>query len=175
MKLEVDVQVATADAAPGGQAIRSWIAAALVHRRRPAEVSVRLVDEAEMAQLNRRYRGREGATNALSFPAGFPSGVDAPLLGDIVACPAVILREAAAGGQGSEQHWARVFVHGTLHLLGYDHIEDREARRMERIEARILKGLGFPRAPLCRHSRASGNSAIAAARGMIRDFLRRTV
>ena len=160
MTVQVDVQVAAAEAAPGAAMIRGWAAAALAHhhddgrfqggRRAPsppqadAELSVRLVDEAEMAQLNQKYRGRDGATNALSFPAELPPGVDAPLLGDIAACPAVIAREADAQGKTTEQHWAHVIVHGVLHLLGYDHAAADEARRMEAMEADILAGLGFP-------------------------------
>ncbi|MEM0955655.1 MAG: rRNA maturation RNase YbeY [Pseudomonadota bacterium] len=144
MKLQVDIQSASAEPAPDEDDIRAWIAAALTGRKVEAEVSVRLVDEAEMARLNQTYRDKPGSTNVLSFPAALPEDIDHPLLGDIVLCPAVVNREAAEQGKTSAQHWTHMLVHGSLHLLGYDHLEPGEAETMESLETAILAQLGLP-------------------------------
>lgn len=107
-----------------------------------ALLSVRIVDEAESAALNRRYRGHAGATNVLSFPAG----LDAPelrVLGDLAVCAAVVEREAREQGKPAAAHWSHMMVHGILHLLGFDHTEDDEAEVMEALEGRILAQLGY--------------------------------
>jgi probable rRNA maturation factor len=143
MELHVDIQTASEEPVPEPADIRRWIAAALEGRREEAEVSVRLVDEPEMAELNRRYRGKPGATNVLSFPAQLPAGIEHPLLGDIVICPAVVNREANEQHKSAEQHWMHMLVHGSLHLLGYDHIEDDDALLMESLERQILLSRGF--------------------------------
>ena len=144
MNLEVDIQVACDDPAPEQAVMTRWIAAALEGRMDAAEVSVRLVGEDEMTTLNRRYRDKAGSTNVLSFPADLPDDVDCPLLGDIVICPAVVNREAAAQHKTPEQHWSHMLVHGSLHLLGYDHIEPGDATVMESLETDILARLGHP-------------------------------
>jgi len=105
---------------------------------------VRVVDEAEITALNRRYRGKDSATNVLSFPyAGMP-GVDSPLLGDVVICAPVVVAESVQQGRPLEAHWAHLVIHGVLHLQGYDHHADTEAQRMEAVETRLLASLGFP-------------------------------
>ncbi len=144
MKLAVDIQSSTGDACPDEEDIRRWIAAALDGRRSEAEVSVCLVDEDEMAHLNSRYRGKDASTNVLSFPAELPPGVEHPLLGDIVLCPAVIEREAREQHKTLQAHWSHMLVHGCLHLLGYDHVDSREAEEMEALETDILALLGYP-------------------------------
>ncbi|HKK22196.1 MAG TPA: rRNA maturation RNase YbeY, partial [Pseudohaliea sp.] len=121
-----------------------WVAAALGGDGGAAELTVRVVDEAEGRELNRRYRGKDYATNVLSFPADLPPGVDLPLLGDLVLCAPVVAREAAGQGKLEAHHWAHLTVHGVLHLLGEDHQGDAEAERMEAAERRILAGLGMP-------------------------------
>ena len=132
-------------AVPSPASFRQWVAAALkgAGRRQPAEVAIRLVDEAEGQALNREYRGKDYATNVLSFPAELPPGVDLPLIGDLAICAPVVVREAAEQGKRPRDHWAHLTVHGTLHLLGYDHMEDAEAEAMEALETRILAGLGI--------------------------------
>jgi probable rRNA maturation factor len=112
-------------------------------RRKATEVSIRIVDAEEGQALNRQYRGRDYATNVLSFEADLPPGVNLPLIGDLVICAPVVAREAAEQGKKANDHWAHLTIHGTLHLLGYDHIEDGEAEEMEALETRILKGLGI--------------------------------
>ncbi len=108
------------------------------------ELVVRIVDEAESAMLNERYRGKPGPTNVLAFPPGeIPALEDEPVpLGDIVICAPVVAREAAAQGKTAEAHWAHMVIHGCLHLQAYDHMTDDEARRMEARERELLAGLG---------------------------------
>ena len=140
----MDIQNACEDPAPEDPDLLAWISAALQGRRETAEVSVRLVSEPEMAELNQRYRGKNGPTNVLSFPADLPDGIDHPLLGDIVVCPAVVNREATEQNKSSSQHWMHMMVHGSLHLLGYDHIDEGDARQMEALERQILADGGYP-------------------------------
>lgn len=140
----VHVENASAAAAvPAARSLRGWVEAALPARGR-AEVCVRIVDEAEMRRLNGRYRGKRKPTNVLSFPAALPGGLKLPLLGDIVVCAPVVSREAREQGKRPRAHWAHMLVHGTLHLRGFDHEHEAEARAMERRERRILAALGFP-------------------------------
>lgn len=130
---------------PAPATFRRWVEAALkgARRRKATEVAIRIVDADEGQALNRQYRGRDYATNVLSFPADFPPGVELPLIGDLVICAPVVAREATEQGKKPADHWAHMTVHGTLHLLGYDHIEDGEAEAMEALETRILAGLGI--------------------------------
>ena len=145
MSLHVDIQSACSEPVPEEEDIRGWIAAALAsHEREDTEISVRLVNEAEMTRLNETYRGKQGATNVLSFPCDLPEEIDLPLLGDIVICAPVVIAEAAGQGKTASAHWAHMTVHGTLHLLGYDHIEDEDAVVMETLESAILQGLDYP-------------------------------
>lgn len=130
---------------PSPVSFRRWVDAALAgaRRRRAAELSIRIVGTQEGRTLNRTYRDKDYATNVLSFPADLPPGVRLPLLGDIAICAPVVRREAAEQGKPVAHHWAHLSVHGVLHLLGYDHIEEADATRMEALETRILKGLGI--------------------------------
>ncbi len=123
---------------------RRWVAAAFNGRRSEAEVSIRIVGEAEGAELNTRYRGKIGPTNVLSFPAKLPAGVPLPMVGDLVICAPVVAREAQAQGKDPAAHWAHLTVHGCLHLIGYDHEHDSAAAEMEALETAILAGLGYP-------------------------------
>jgi probable rRNA maturation factor len=145
VKLHVDIQTACGEPVPTAADIHTWIAAALAGRepREQVEVSVRLVESEEMAQLNKTYRGKTGATNVLSFPADLPADLDLPLLGDIVICAPVVRAEAAQQGKSQSAHWAHITVHGTLHLLGYDHIDEDEATAMESLESAILGALNY--------------------------------
>lgn len=131
---------------PSPASFRRWVEAALAgaRRRRAAELSIRIVGTREGRTLNRTYRGKDYATNVLSFPTDLPPGVRLPLLGDIAICAPVVRREATEQDKLAAHHWAHLTVHGVLHLLGYDHIEEAEAEKMEALETRILKGLGMP-------------------------------
>jgi probable rRNA maturation factor len=145
VKLTVDIQTACNEPVPAGEDMRRWIAAALAGRalQERVEVSVRLVGSEEMARLNETYRGVTGATNVLSFPADLPAELSLPLLGDIVICAPIVRAEAAQQGKSPSAHWAHMAVHGTLHLLGYDHIEEEEATIMEALESAILSELNY--------------------------------
>ncbi len=144
----VDLQLAADQSqVPDKAEIQSLIDAALRGADQPAnaEVCVRVVEPDEMQALNRDYRGADKPTNVLSFPAdavpGLPEVV--PLLGDIVVCADVVSEEAAEQGKATADHWAHMIVHGTLHLLGYDHEDDAEAERMEGLETDILAARGI--------------------------------
>src|SRR5688500_16968531 len=132
---------------PAANSFRKWVAAALEGRIREADLAIRVVDSKEGRSLNRHYRGRDYATNVLSFPAdmpeGLPEGVRLPLLGDLVICAPVVAREAREQKKALNDHYAHLTVHGTLHLLGWDHEDEREAECMEQLEREILAGLGI--------------------------------
>lgn len=143
-RIEVDIQKATVEPVPEEEDIRRWITAALAERHADTEITVRLVDTDEMSTLNSTYRGKSGPTNVLSFPADLPPELELPLLGDIVICAPIIHREAVEQKKSEDAHWAHMAVHGTLHLLGYDHLEENEASRMETRETLILAALDYP-------------------------------
>lgn len=132
--------------APRRADLERWASAALGKRAAGAELGVRVVGRAESARLNSRYRGRAKPTNVLSFPTpAMParSRMRARALGDLVICPGVLRGEARAQAKTLEAHWAHLVVHGTLHLIGYDHERAADARRMERREIAVLRRLGF--------------------------------
>lgn len=143
--LELDLQRATDAASPDDALFRRWCELALRQRSADSEMTIRLVDEAEGRELNHTYRHKDYATNVLSFPADVPDDLlDIPLLGDLVICVAVVEREAQEQGKSLEAHWAHLVIHGCLHLLGYDHIDDDEAEEMEALERELLAELGHP-------------------------------
>jgi probable rRNA maturation factor len=106
-------------------------------------LTIRVTDEAEGAELNLRYRQKQGPTNVLSFPFEDPPGVETNMLGDLAICAPVVVREATQQNKSSEAHWAHMTVHGVLHLCGYDHLESQQAKCMEELEVKILEELGF--------------------------------
>ena len=127
---------------PAAGSLRRWADAALAGLE--GDVTLRVVGRDEGRALNARYRGRDYATNVLSFPAApLPDG-SRPIRGDLVLCAPVIAREAREQGKPAAAHWAHMVVHGCLHLAGYDHERDREAAAMEGEERRILAKLGYP-------------------------------
>ena len=143
--IELDLQVASDGQAPSLAQLQQWCAQALRQRSADSELTIRLVDEAEGRELNNTWRHKDYATNVLSFPADVPEGLlDIPLLGDLVICVPVVEREAAEQGKSLEAHWAHLVIHGCLHLLGYDHIDDAEAEEMESLEQNLLAELGHP-------------------------------
>ena len=143
-KLRVTVQRATRlRKLPADADFTRWVRAAL-RGRGATELVIRIVDAAEGRRLNRRWRGKDHATNVLSFPAGLPVGVAPSLLGDLVICAPAVAREAVRQGKTPGAHWAHLTVHGTLHLLGYDHATAAQAAVMEPLETAILGTLGFP-------------------------------
>ena len=129
---------------PVSRSFQAWVHAALAGRRRGRiEVNVALFDTEAARELNLRYRGKNYATNVLSFPYEPAPREKSGLLGDLVLCPPVIAREAAEQGKAVRDHYAHLTIHGVLHLLGYDHENDADAAKMEALERRILAGLGI--------------------------------
>ena len=144
-KMIIDLQIACEQETglPTVEEIEQWAAAAVQPQSDEVEMTVRIVDEAESHELNLNYRGKDRPTNVLSFPFECPDEVELPLLGDLVICRQVVEREAQEQDKPLMAHWAHMVVHGSLHLLGYDHIEDDEAEEMESLETQIMTGLGF--------------------------------
>jgi probable rRNA maturation factor len=132
-----------AEGIPGEDAIRQWVLLALPQQRKDSELTVRVVDEAEMTALNRQFRGKDGVTNVLSFPYEAVGGVASGLLGDVVICAPVVASEAIAQNKSLLAHWAHMVIHGVLHLLGYDHHDEEDAQEMEAREAELLASLGY--------------------------------
>ena len=182
--MRVDLQIAEelagsdeADLIPPKSAFDSWVevvltckdvlnsraqgrAGAIQGENSDSELTIRIVSEEEISELNQTYRDKTGSTNVLSFPFEMPDfGFDEelgesqieefdrmhiPLLGDLVICVAVVNREALEQKKSAEAHWAHMVIHGVLHLLGYDHIENIEAEAMETLEITLLSELGYP-------------------------------
>ena len=150
--LRVDVQTGVRAWAPRARDIATWAGTAIGRRAAGGELGVRVVGAAESRRLNARYRGKDKPTNVLSFP---PSPLPQPVrgapaarddsrpLGDLVICAQVVRSEARAQGKLLQAHWAHLVVHGALHLIGYDHEREAEAKRMERREVAVLRRLGF--------------------------------
>lgn len=144
--MHVDLQNACGcDAIPDESLMAQWASAALYGAgvNDDKEVSIRVVSEEESRSLNHQYRGKDKPTNVLSFPCELPEEIDLSLIGDLVICKNVVEREAQEQNKSPDSHWAHMVVHGTLHLLGFDHIEDADAEQMEALETTILKQLGF--------------------------------
>lgn len=118
-----------------------WVALALEGRRPRGEVCIRIVDPEESRTLNREYRGKDKPTNVLSFPFEAPPGIPLDLIGDLVICAPVVQQEAQEQGKKPLDHWAHMVIHGTLHLLGFDHIKEDEAEQMEALERALLARL----------------------------------
>ncbi|UVW34933.1 rRNA maturation RNase YbeY [SAR92 clade bacterium H455] len=145
MNLSIDIQkVCASEDSPDEDSIKRWVSAAIRDERDECELSIRIVDEQESADFNQRYRGKSGATNVLSFPFDAVTPEPLPILGDLVICAPVLVREASEQDKTITAHWAHIVIHGVLHLLGYDHIEDQDAEQMESLETEIMLVLDFP-------------------------------
>lgn len=143
MAPEVDIQRATEEPGqPSDTDLLRWASLAL-RNQGDQELTIRLVDSIESQQLNRDYRHQDSPTNVLSFPSDLPPELNIPLLGDLVICVPVVNREAAEQHKNPSDHWAHMVIHGCLHLLGYDHIEEDEAQAMETLERELLAELGI--------------------------------
>lgn len=127
-----------------------WLNSALetANKETPCIISLKFVEKPVSAELNSQYRGKQSATNVLSFPAAFPDALSQQLdflpLGDIVVCPEVLEQEAKQQHKEAQAHWAHLLIHGLLHLLGYDHETAECAKTMEELEIKALEKLGFP-------------------------------
>ncbi len=145
MSIELDLQLAVEDETglPTIEEFSVWLEAAVTPFQTQAEVTIRIVDTEESHQLNLEYRGKDKPTNVLSFPFEAPPGIEIDLLGDLIICRQVVEQEAVEQHKPLKAHWAHMVVHGSLHLLGYDHIEDDEAEEMESLETELMQKLGF--------------------------------
>ena len=130
---------------PSAVKIKQWVKAALRHKVRKGELTIRLVNKKEIQTLNKAYRRKNKPTNVLSFKAMIPKEVKlkVPLLGDLVICSEIVNEEAQQQNKTKEAHWAHIIIHGSLHLLGYDHETEAEAEKMEAKEIRLLKSFGW--------------------------------
>jgi probable rRNA maturation factor len=141
MTVTLDLQVACEGELPSEQQFQLWAEKALEKVAEDCELSIRLVEEEESAELNGTYRNKPRPTNVLSFPFEAPIEIEPILLGDLVICAAIVKSEAEQQQKSLHDHWAHMVIHGCLHLLGYDHIEDDEAEEMESLETTILQSL----------------------------------
>jgi len=140
----VDLQIAYEGNVPEQTLFQKWAEAALQEDvAEDCELSIRVVETTESAELNLAYRGKTGPTNVLSFPFDSPIPMEPRLLGDLVICVPIVEKEALEQAKPLEHHWAHLVVHGCLHLLGYDHIEDDDAEEMEAFEIEILQTLAI--------------------------------
>ncbi|XQW86136.1 rRNA maturation RNase YbeY [Thalassotalea piscium] len=144
MNIDVDVQIACqALQLPQEQDFVKWATCALQQYNKPFELTIRVVDIDESQQLNAQYRQNDKPTNVLSFPFEVPEGIELNLLGDLVICADVVAKEAIEQSKNLQDHWAHMVIHGCLHLLGFDHINDQEAEEMESLEISLLSQLNI--------------------------------
>lgn len=146
---EIDVQYAIekSSSLPSKEQISTWVNNTLSRHETDGGLTVRITDEAEITELNRDYRNQDKPTNVLSFPMDLSielaEEIGISMLGDIVICAPVVEKEATEQNKPLQSHWAHMLIHGTLHLLGYDHIDDTEAEEMESLEIEIMHKLGY--------------------------------
>lgn len=142
----IDIQIACQDVLPvDNTCLEAWIKLTLDEHQKEAELTLRLVDAEEITFLNKTWRKHDKATNVLAFPGTIPDTIelDYPFLGDIIICPSVLEQEALAQNTPLNAHWAHIVIHGVLHLLGYDHIEESDANIMQAMEINLLAKLDF--------------------------------
>ena len=149
----IDVQLAAASIAVDNASLVRAAEAALTRAAVRGALTVRIVERDEMQAMNAQFRGKDTPTNVLSFSQDVNDENGTALLGDILLCADVVEREAHDQGKTVAAHYQHMVVHGTLHLLGYDHIDDADAQRMEQLECEVLSTLGisdpyaWPRGP----------------------------
>ena len=140
--LTVDVQIATEHTVPTDKELVDWALIAL-DECADGELTIRVVGEEEIQQLNAEFRHIDKITNVLSFPADWKTESGIPYIGDVAICAAVVEGEAAQQSKNPKAHWAHMVIHGVLHLCGYDHQQDNEAHIMESRETALLETLGY--------------------------------
>ena len=144
MNTELDLQIACEfDNLPSLEQFALWANKVLSQYRDESELTIVIADEAQSQQLNNDYRGKNKPTNVLSFEFEAPAGIELPLVGDLVICPAIVLAESIEQEKSFHDHFAHMVIHGCLHLLGFDHIKDEDAKEMESIEKQLLAELGI--------------------------------
>lgn len=140
----IDIQIAcNNEYLPSADDFQLWVDTAIASTKDVFELTIRIVNAEESQQLNNAYRHKNSPTNVLSFPFDVPDGIELNLLGDIVICADVVEQEAREQHKALQAHWAHMTIHGCLHLLGYDHINDDDAEEMEALEINKLASLGF--------------------------------
>lgn len=145
MSIDIEVQYATESRSlPDTKKIKNWVKSSLNNEVKRAEITIRIVDEDEGARLNEKWRSVSGPTNVLSFPYNEDIKNLETVQGDVILCAPVIFREAKQQDKPVDAHWAHMVIHGTLHLQGYDHIQEDDANKMESLETDILNKLHFP-------------------------------
>ena len=128
---------------PAIEKLENWANYAMSDLKNISDMTIRIVDESEIQSLNQTYRHKNSPTNVLSFSADLPDEIELSLLGDIIICSSVVEKEANEQKKSLESHWAHMIIHGTLHLLGYDHLNDTDANKMESKEIEILGHFGY--------------------------------
>jgi probable rRNA maturation factor len=143
-RIKITVQVIASNTfIPSRYFLQRWVNKALAKQVGPSEVNIRLVSKKESAYLNNTYRHQTGPTNILSFPFEPPPKVSSNFLGDLVICAALVNQQAKQQAKTRLAHWAHLIIHGCLHLIGYDHVHDKDASKMESVEIQMLKELGY--------------------------------
>ena len=144
MDLMLDLQlVCEFENLPSEAQFQLWAEHTLTQFREEAELTIRIADEHESQELNSQYRGKDKPTNVLSFPFDAPPGIELPLIGDLIICPQVVYQESIEQEKTFHDHFAHMVIHGCLHLLGFDHINEQDAVEMETIEKQILASLNI--------------------------------
>lgn len=144
MAIKVNLQIISKETdIPGIADFERWIAATAIEQQFSGEITIRIVDEDEITELNRNYRGKNQPTNVLSFPHEKIPEISIVILGDIIICAPIVKQEAIAQNKALTAHWAHLTIHGLLHLLGYSHLNPKDAQEMEQLEIKILTSLGF--------------------------------
>jgi len=146
MTHHIDIQIACEQRLPVSEKqLTDWVNVVLEEHQEAAELTVRIVETEEITELNKLYRKKDMPTNVLAFPSELPDTIELeyPLLGDVIVCPAVLEKESIEQKKSLEAHWAHIVMHGVLHLLGYDHIEEKDAHVMEAMEIKLLAQFGI--------------------------------
>ncbi|NOU52539.1 rRNA maturation RNase YbeY [Pseudoalteromonas sp. JBTF-M23] len=144
MSVDVDLQIACEfDELPSQAQFELWASQALQPYLEHSELTIRIADEQESQELNHQFRGKNKPTNVLSFPFEAPPGIELPLVGDLIICPQVVKLEAIEQEKPFHEHFAHMVIHGCLHLLGFDHINEQDALEMESLEKEFLAQLGI--------------------------------
>lgn len=143
----IDLQIAYNGELPAAEEqLKSWALAALRTKQKPCELTLRFVSSDEIQELNKIYRQKDKPTNVLAFPSELPEIIELEyqLLGDVIICPAILRKESEEQEKPLDAHWAHIIIHGVLHLLGYDHITDADAKIMQEQEILLLAEFGYP-------------------------------
>jgi probable rRNA maturation factor len=144
VSIDLDLQIVCEfEGLPSQSQIELWANQALISFKEHAELTVRIADEIESKELNSQYRGKESPTNVLSFPFEAPPGIDLPLIGDLIICPQIVKQESIEQEKTFHAHFAHMVIHGCLHLIGFDHINEKDAEEMETLEKTFLSELGI--------------------------------